>query len=186
MKEVLMIHEVYDDLFSRIDLEKYTLTFDDGLATQWKYFDKLKKVNTEKYFFFSTGIVCQEDSEQDFSFIKCGDAHKYFFETKNAKDYMKISQLKEIKQTENCFVGCHGHAHIKFRNINNRVERMKLINTDTLVTLESYKKIFNEQPTLFCFPYNWSDDFYIQVLIKYGFKKLFGKERIDANLLSIK
>lgn len=184
MKEILMIHEVDDSLFSRIDLEKYILTFDDGLATQWKYFDEFKKVNTEKYFFFSTGIVCPEEEEQDFSFIECGIAHKKFFEIHVSKHYMKFSQLKEIQHTKNCFLGGHGHAHIKFYSIKSRTEKMKLMNLDTLMMLQIFKEKLDFVPEYFCFPYNWSDDFYVQLLIKHNFKKLFGQERINANMLS--
>ena len=67
MKPILMIHEFKEE-FLNLPLENYTLTFDDGLYTQYKFFNEIKKIDTEKYFFISSNIVCSEDASQEDSF----------------------------------------------------------------------------------------------------------------------
>ena len=50
-----MIHEFKEE-FLNLPLENYTLTFDDGLYTQYKFFNEIKKIKTNKFFFISSNI----------------------------------------------------------------------------------------------------------------------------------
>ena len=109
MKPVLMIHE-FEEKFLDLPLEKYILTFDDGLYSQYRFLEELKKIKTEKYFFISSNIICPENQKQNDESICCEKAHIKAF-NKNYINYMKWSQIKEIDKVDNCFIGCHGHSH---------------------------------------------------------------------------
>lgn len=69
-KITLMFHEVDESIFD-IDLEKYILTFDDGLYTQYKLIDRLCELNTTKIFFISSNIICDENVKQSEENITC-------------------------------------------------------------------------------------------------------------------
>ena len=65
MKPVLMIHEITEKLFD-LNLEDYTLTFDDGLYSQYYHYDKFKSINTDKIFFISSNILCEGIQSTEF------------------------------------------------------------------------------------------------------------------------
>jgi hypothetical protein len=69
MKPILMIHEIRDWMFD-LPLHNYVLTFDDGLYSQYYFLDKFKTIDTEKIFFISTGILCDENEIQSTTFPK--------------------------------------------------------------------------------------------------------------------
>ena len=138
MKPILMIHEVREEMFN-LPLHDYILTFDDGLYTQYIYFDRIKQIDTEKIFFISTGIVADELMEQSSQFIECHKAHEWFFTTGDAKHYMNWSQIKEIHNTDRCTIGGHGHTHKRMgiKNIISDVRSMLNIFNTVLVRGES-------------------------------------------------
>ena len=172
MKPILMIHEFKED-FLNLNLEDYILTFDDGLYTQYLFLEDILKIKTEKYFFISSGIVCEEDKKQDNTFITCYNAHKKAFKN-NFTNYMKWSQINEINQTENCFIGCHSHFHM--RKTAGCVECIILDNHNMI---KEFNKNLKNLPDSFCFPYNYETPLYKEILIKKGFTNFFGKERIN-------
>lgn len=169
MKPVLTIHEV-DEWMLGLPLHEYTLTFDDGLFTQYMYFDELKKIDTHKIFFISTGIVAEETTEQSSEFITCEDAHQKLLMTSNLEHYMNWSQIHEIHEHPQCEIGGHSHMHIKHTGFNSVNDTRLMMNT------------FHEQginPESFCFPYNDMNPVYKCVLEQSGFKKFYGDERLD-------
>lgn len=174
MKQVLMIHEFKEE-FLDLPLENYTLTFDDGLYTQYKFFNEIKKIDTEKYFFISSNIVCSEDASQEDSFILCHEAHKKAFNG-DYSNYMKWSQIREIQRDEKSHVGCHSHYH-KI----NTADCIECIIEDNYRMVFEFIKNLNYLPHYFCFPYNHETAKYKEILRLKGFKEFFGKERIDIN-----
>lgn len=175
MKPILMIHEIHDDIFA-LDLEKYVLTFDDALYSQYLALNKLKKLSTEKIFFISTGIVCEEDEEQSDEFISCQEAHRRFFENGDKKHYMKWSQIKEIAQTEGCEIGGHSHLHQRHETKGLR-KVYEDIKNDTDAMFETFKKRGIEI-NCFCFPYNKKYFLYEEQLKKRSITRFYGDERI--------
>mgnify|MGYP003624207817 FL=1 len=176
MKPVLMIHEFKEEYFD-IPLDKYILTFDDGLYTQYKFIDELKKINTEKIFFISSNIICPEDKDQDDNFIKCIDAHKKAFNN-DFTNYMKWSQIKKIDSLDNCFIGCHSHFHqLKTASC------VECIILDNRLMMFDFIKNLGYVPRKFCFPYNYQTPLYKEILSLKGFKSFYGNERIDINTL---
>ena len=176
MKPILMIHEFKED-FLNLPLEDYVLTFDDGLYTQYLFLDKLLKIDTEKYFFISSGIVCPEDQIQDSSFITCVDAHKNSYKG-IYNNYMKWSQIKNINEQDNCVVGCHSHFHMK-----KTPDCVECIIADNRYMLNDFNKHLGKIPDIFCFPFNKETGLYKEILTKRGFNKFYGEGRIDINEL---
>lgn len=172
MKPTLMIHEFKDE-FLNLPLEDYILTFDDGLYTQYKFFNKIKKIKTEKYFFISSGIVCPEDKNQDDNYITCYQAHKKAFKGVFS-NYMKWSQINEINETENCFIGCHSHFHMR-----KTADCVECIILDNKKMFSEFNSNLGYIPDSFCFPYNHETSLYKEILFKKGFTKFFGNNRID-------
>ena len=169
-KQILMIHEFKED-FLKLPLENYILTFDDGLYTQYKFLEELKKIKTEKYFFISSGIICSENLKQNDEFTQCDVAHLKAL-SGDYTNYMKWSQIKEISKLNNFFIGCHSHLHnIKTADC---IESIKL---DNKHMLENFEKNIGYVPNHFCFPYNKKTTIYETILRKNGFKYFYGKEK---------
>lgn len=169
-----MIHE-FKEKFLDLPLENYTLTFDDGLYTQYLFLEEILKIKTKKYFFISSGIVCEEEKIQDNTFITCYNAHKKAFKN-NFTNYMKWSQIKNILKYKNCYIGCHSHYH-KIKT----ADCVECIIEDNRLMNNNFLKNLNFIPDSFCFPYNYQTSLYRQILEKKGFINFFGKERIDIN-----
>jgi hypothetical protein len=172
-----MIHEWKDD-YKSLPLHEYILTFDDGLYSQYQALEYLKTIDTPKYFFISTGIV-RDTETPNANFITCRDAHAKAFNG-NFEDYMSWNEIKEIYDTKNCFIGGHGHNHVKLKDTKLR-ERLQLINNEL--------RMFNEfkehgiEIDSFCFPYNYKDDIYMSFLRKKSINHFFFYNRIDINSL---
>lgn len=169
MKPVLMIHEVTDWMFD-LPLDEYTLTFDDGLYTQYKHFDKIKNIDTDKIFFISTGIVATNRTVQSDRFIQCHEAHGKLFENGDLSHYMNWSQIQEISAEPRCEIGAHSHMHIRHTGLN--------VIHDTRMMMK-YFEDNNLTPISFCFPYNDENEVYRCLLKQYGFTKFYGQGRID-------
>lgn len=177
MKKVLMIHE-WKDEFKKLPLEDYILTFDDGLYTQYEALEYLKTLDTQKIFFISTGIVCEENQSKDF--ITCSDAHKKAFKGNN-ENYMSWEQIKEIQDTENCEIGGHSHYHKHLQEFKSLKAQYLFITADTNEMI----KTFAEQDIYidkFCFPYNYEDGLVRSTYESFQFE-LYGNERIPIESL---
>lgn len=169
MKPVLMIHEVAEWMFG-LPLHEYTLTFDDGLYTQYVHFDKIKNIDTDKIFFINTGIVASEQTYQSDRFIQCHVAHSKLLENGDLSHYMNWSQIHEINNTDRCEIGGHSHLH-------RRPDIRNIINDTKLMTQEF--NVNNIKVSAFCFPYNDEHEVYRRLLQRNGFNRFYGKARID-------
>ncbi len=176
MKPTLMIHE-FQERYLDLPLEKYTLTFDDGLYSQYAFVDELLRINTEKIFFISSDIVCPEDQTQDTSFICCRDAHDKAF-AGDYSNYMKWSQITYLDGLNSCRIGCHGHKHI-----HNIVSDPLVMLKDSRRMIHTFRCHLGYVPDSFCFPYNIESGMYKTILQKYGFEHFYGGERIDIDEL---
>lgn len=175
-KPVLMIHE-FKSCFLKLPLTQYTLTFDDGLYSQYKYIDELLKIDTDKIFFISSNIVCDEQSNQPPEEINCVHAHEKS-RRGDFSNYMKWSQIHEIRAQKRCYIGAHGHDHIE--NITNNV-RMMIRDTKKMYTKFSDQNI-KDACEMFCFPYNQESELYRRILsTKAKTKHFFGQNRVDID-----
>ena len=175
-----MIHAVNEDMFS-LPLHEYVLTFDDGLYSQWKYFDRLAEIDTDKLFFISTAFVCRENEtvEGVSSSVAHDKARRGIFE-----DFMTVDQIRQIHKTPRCFIGGHGHSHIRLAELPRLVDRIKVADDDLTQMLVEMKKLVGVTPTSFCFPYNYDIGGMYQALLKRrGITKWYGSERIPIETL---
>lgn len=175
-----MIHEVRDWMFD-LPLENYTLTFDDGLYSQFYYFDRFKSIPTEKLYFISSDIICT--GEQSNEFPTCRDAHEKAF-LGNKEDYMTLDQIKTLMADPWVTIGAHSHSHKRMTHFNKITEKLQHIKFDTELMLYWFEDNLKFRPTHFCYPYN--DDYngiYTAVLKHYEFTKFYGSERIAIESL---
>jgi hypothetical protein len=180
MKPVLMIHEMSSALLS-LPLEDYTLTFDDGLYSQYLFWEEIRKINTTKLFFISTAIVC--NGQQNKTFISSKLAHEKarmgIFE-----DFMTLEQIQELAADSQVIIGGHSHSHTRLNNFANLYEKSEYIKQDTAQMITWFDKNLRTFPEHFCFPYNEDlDSLYQGLAKKQGIKYFYGNERIPVETL---
>ena len=172
-----MIHEIRDHIFS-LPLENYTLTFDDGLYSQYYYFDRFRDVDTEKIFFISTNIVSSGNQSKDFP--TCRDAHEKAFRG-NKEDYMTWKQIEELMRQPQVTIGGHGHDHNDLKTYDRAVDKLTYIFQDTKKMISEFEKHLGIKPTRFCYPYNDDQNgMYSGVLKTFGITDFYGAERIPV------
>ena len=177
-KPYLMIHEIRDWMFE-IPLKDFILTFDDGLYSQYSYWDKLKLITTEKLFFISSNIISVNNTPQSKSFPPCQIAHKKFFETKCLEDYMNLSQIKELLADPLTTIGGHSHSHTNISKWGLK-EQVAYIRSDTPEMLAWFEEHLGFLPKHFCFPYNFNNWIYSGLLkTEFNITSLYGEERQD-------
>lgn len=180
MKPVLMIHTVTEEML-KLPLNNYVLTFDDALFSQYHFFPRLQKFNTEMVFFVSTNIIC--DTLQSYTFINSKEAHKKAFEGCK-EDFMTLQQIQYLSKQPNVSIGGHSHSHTRLSNFTSLVDKVKYIEEDTKHMIEWFQQHLLFTPTKFCFPYNEAlDGMYTGLLKKYGFTEFYGRERIPIETL---
>jgi hypothetical protein len=179
-KPVLMIHEVREWMFD-LPLEKYVLTFDDGLYSQYYYFDHFKKIPTEKIYFISSNIICT--GQQSTEFPCCKVAHEKAF-AGNKEDYMTIDQIKELMEDPLVIIGGHSHDHNRVGKFEKVMKKLQHIKSDTELMIAWFEKNLGFCPTHFCYPYNDSySGLYPAVLKYYNFTHFYGHERTPVETL---
>jgi hypothetical protein len=179
-KPVLMLHEMKDE-FLTLPLENYVLTFDDGLYSQYVYYQKIKHIPTPKIFFISSGIVC--NGEQSSEFPCCRTAHKKAFDG-IYEDYMTVEQIKELMLDPLVTIGCHSHTHTRLDTFTRLSDKVQYIIQDTAQSIKWFETVLGFRPTDFCFPYNEDmDGIYAGLIAKQGFTKFYGNERIPVETL---
>lgn len=168
-----MIHEVESWMLD-LDLSEFDIfTFDDGLYSQFKYYNHFLKYNKPMYFFISTNIICDEDELSQKEQISCKEAHRKYFAYKDTSSYMKWNQIQQIYKTENCFIGGHSHNHPKLKGLS-LLEQFNISKDEARNMLDTFK---NKNITIdsFCYPYNDEILGYNSILKE---MKFFGSERI--------
>jgi len=180
MKPVLMIHEVREWMFN-LPLQDYTLTFDDGLYSQYYYNDRFKQLGTQRIYFISSNII--SNGVQSLDFPTCVNAH-IKARAGNTEDYMTVEQIKDLMQDPNVIIGAHSHSHTRLNTFKTLAEKVKYINSDTELMLQWFETTLDFRPTHFCFPYNEDlDGLYQGLLKKQGFTDFCGRGRIPIETL---
>lgn len=174
-----MIHEVDESIFE-LPLHEYILTFDDGLYTQYVFLEDICKIETDKYFFISTDIVCPVNVKQKADYIRSPFAHEQYFINKNCENFMNWDQIREISQIDRCYIGGHSHTH---RSLMFSKMPMKYILTDTNQMIQKFTSELGYIPECFCFPYNYSNTLYGNYIEYKQFDTSISSHRIDINTL---
>jgi len=175
-----MIHEIREEMFD-LPLEDYILTFDDGLYSQYYYYPRFRDINTEKIYFISSNIVCS--GPQSTEFPTCRVAHtkarQGVFE-----DYMTLAQIKELAKDPLVTIGGHGHNHVDLSETDKLIDRVKIVSNDLRSMMAWFAFHLGRIPDSFCYPYNNDlQGMYRALLIRNGFSKFYGSERVAIESL---
>jgi hypothetical protein len=182
MQKVLMLHSITDEHL-KLDLSDYDVfTFDDGLVSQYKHYKHFLSYGKPMHFFISTNIVCPEGVEQNKEVISSGDAHSNYFRDGDLSNFMKWSQIKEIYNKPNCYIGGHGHNHLRLKH-ENFIKAYKVVKVECKTMMDEFNRQGIEIDS-FCFPYNEDIFGYRPSLKEHGVIKFFGEERIDVDPLT--
>jgi Polysaccharide deacetylase len=182
MKPVLMIHAMYDEIFN-LPLVDYTLTFDDGLYSQWKYIDRLCEIDTDKIFFVSTKYLCAGVQSYECPNSKVAHAKARMG---NYEDFMTPAQVQDIARRDKCYVGGHGHEHVRLQEYNRLSDRALHMKMDTEHMMQHFHALLGYYPTKFCFPYNDNmGGLYDGWVRRVGITETYGRERVPVESLLV-
>ncbi len=207
-KRIIMIHEVDQTVLNklrRFSTSEDIFTFDDGLYSNYLYLEELLKFPNQKIFFCSTDIIRDKIMRPNKKVIPCGKAHALLskLEDSGLANYMSWEELKEIDKHTNCFIGVHGHKHIRITsNLESSMpKRLEYFNSqfngtkkevldflkdDTKTMYHKYYKVFGKVPKSFCFPYN-KENYIYKAIIRQEFNILKKELGISStNQTSIK
>lgn len=185
MKETLMIHEVTEDIL-KLDLSRYTLTFDDGLYSHFFYWNVLKDIPTTKVFFIPTGAIRLEEtvrpqfSGEHIKFPTCVEAMNKWFNENNTEDYLTLGEIKKMRD-EGAIIGAHGHMHIEKYDEGCLINRLEQFRKDNQALANWFRDNLNFMPRSYCFPFNKELPIQRAVInVEVGCSFYFGKERKDV------
>ena len=89
---------------------------------------------------------------------------------------MSWKEIKEIQNTPFCYIGGHGHNHLKLWETKGLRERYTLINRDCKKMFSNFREnniIIKD----FCFPYNYEDSLLSGIVKKKGVTKIYDGSR---------
>jgi len=154
-KPVLMIHEITDAIFN-LPLADYLLTFDDGTADHWQYFEQIRAIPTEKIYFIITNRI-------------------------GTAGYLNLEQVKQMSLDPSVAIGGHSHNHVRLNTFNTLAEKIAHIKQDTEQCLSWFETHLGQAPNTFCLPYNEDvGGLYTAWLRNKGISKIYASERTDC------
>lgn len=111
--ETLMIHDIKKHYFD-LPLNRYHLTFDDGLFSQYYYSPLLQ--GRELLFFIPSSFIRPGPARpmfegKDIEYIQ---SKKYMYEAmirNNFDAFMRIEELQDLAKADNVHLGMHSHFH---------------------------------------------------------------------------
>jgi|WetSurSiteA1Bulk_404760.scaffolds.fasta_scaffold00418_11 peptidoglycan/xylan/chitin deacetylase (PgdA/CDA1 family) len=187
-KEALAIHDInFPKQLFNFPLENYTLTFDDGLFSQYYYWPILRTIKTRKILFISTDLIDAGPIREQFkirkpeylNFPDTFESMKLYKTNGIKSNYMRIEELKVICETlitQNIEIGGHGHKHYYISDYG-EIEKEKKMTEDTELMLEWFAKNLNIFPSCYAYPHYEYDEVLESVIKKFGISTLIGKRK---------
>lgn len=173
---ILELHEITNNHLNFDYSEFDMITFDDGLYSQFKYFEFFKSLNIPLVYFISGNIICPEYIENQNPNITCIEAHqkiglnlnghRYTQNKDYLNSYMKMSQIRYISKYAE--IGGHGFNHLICNNWGDIREEVD--NCLEILKEFSIKK--------YCLPYNQSSKKY-ELYLKSKNLEVFGSGRLN-------
>lgn len=113
--DVLMIHDVRKDYFD-LPLDRYRLTFDDGLFSQYYYYPLLRDHAEPLTFFITTALIREAPARPRFTgrFLEYMKTGVYSFRAHIEKDlegFMTLEEVRFLAEQPNVRLGAHSHFH---------------------------------------------------------------------------
>lgn len=183
MKSVVEIHEITPEILNipKDSLANYILTFDDGLYSQYYYWNHFNSISTEKILFITPKILNPSSTLQIID-ISSRNAHYNYFANKDISGFMSLPQLKKLMRSKNTIIGGHSFSHFKEKHseFKNLEEQFLFIKDDTQKMVDWFKNTLNYNIDHFCFPYNNNYKGLYTAIIQqiFNIKNVYGDERI--------
>lgn len=113
--QYLMIHDIRKEYFD-LRLDRYLLTFDDGLYSQYYYLPLLEDHPAELTFFITTSFIQPGKARPlfDGEYIACLKTKKYAYRTfieGRYDHFMTVEEIQAIAARPNVKIGVHSHFH---------------------------------------------------------------------------
>jgi peptidoglycan/xylan/chitin deacetylase (PgdA/CDA1 family) len=113
--DVLMIHDLKPEFF-RLPLERYRLTFDDGLFSQYYYFPLLSAHPHPLLFFITTSLIREAPARAGFDgrylvHRTTGAYSRRAFIEGSREDFMTLEELRFLADQPQVRIGAHSHFH---------------------------------------------------------------------------
>ena len=113
--KIITVHDVRKEYFD-LNLDAYQLTFDDGLYSQFYYFQLFKDHPEKLTYFITTSFIKPGTLRPVFDgrYLPVIKSKKYMYRTfaKNRFDhFMNVAELQEISRHPNVDIGAHSHFH---------------------------------------------------------------------------
>ena len=113
--KTLMIHDIRPEYFN-LPLDKYHLTFDDGLYAHYYYLPLLEKHPCTLFFFIATGFIQPGGARKMFDgqyrpYLK---SKRYMYQAmiENKRDfYMTVDEVRRLAHRPSVVIGAHSHFH---------------------------------------------------------------------------
>jgi len=113
--KIITVHDVRKEYFD-LNLDAYRLTFDDGLYSQFYYFQLFKDHPEKLTYFITTSFIKPGTIRPVFDgrYLPVIKSKKYMYRTfaENRFDhFMNVAELQEISRHPNVEIGAHSHFH---------------------------------------------------------------------------
>ena len=177
------VHSVCEDFF-KMDLSDYILTFDDGLYSQFFYWNLIDQIKTEKILFITTGAILPSNKVREqykdkfVNFKDCFESLLLWKNKNQRSNYMTLGELKYISSNYDVEIGAHSHNHYRlFQYGMTIVEKLLGMKKDVNTMFEWFETHLGIRPTSYCFPFNQYDSYLESILQTEGITQFFGSER---------
>lgn len=113
--DVLMIHDVKKEYFD-LPLDRYRLTFDDGLYSQYYYHPLLRNFSEPLLFFITTALIREAPARPQFAgrFLDPVKSGVYSYRAhieQNLESFMTLEEVRCLAEQPNVRLGAHSHFH---------------------------------------------------------------------------
>lgn len=182
------VHSVCKSLLE-LNLDIFTITFDDALYSQYFYWEHFKRFKTKKILFIPTGAIRLTDecrptfSGEYINFPDCYKAMQRWKKNNDRKDYMTLGEIKFLINNSDIRIGGHGHGHYQPDKFGRDLfEISSNIKKDIDLMFGWFDKNLSIRPVDYCYPFN-EYNYTLNLLLKdRGIKRFYGPERIETNL----
>ncbi|MFO7708564.1 MAG: polysaccharide deacetylase family protein [Desulfobacterales bacterium] len=113
--DTLMIHDLKAEFFD-LPLDRYRLTFDDGLYSQYYYYPRLKAHPHPLTFFITTSLIREAPARGRFegrflTYLKTGLYARKAFIERDLDGFMTAEEVRFLAKQPNVRIGAHSHFH---------------------------------------------------------------------------
>lgn len=149
---VLEVHEVLPQYYDAIKNFEGTITFDDGLYTQYLFLKDNPDVCKRSIVFITPKCIRNDLAKPYIECILCDTAHAMYVSGDN-KAYMSLVEIAELKRL-GVQIGYHSYSHLNissaYSKASQKLDKLKL---EVHCMLE-YQKEYGIFDNIFCVPYN--------------------------------